>query len=821
MKSTPHFHIGATLKPSHIVAGLGDADRKLTATCLALFDDSAFLRQMIRLYKHSLSKVGTIVDKDFDDAAVEVRTRFNYWMRPESGTDDQLKAILWITLREAFELPPRLSGTVMGAERLSDDLAAAMIHLLSPPPGLFGASMRMVRPHIEKAIGETDKVWLKGLLSESAPAISFAQVVEPVLEDLLANVIVVDGNSEVQAEILSEVVDAMANLSEADQDALRKRLGVDELNKDAAKKMLITAGGLASISGSVSMAGFYAYILAAQASAFLPLVSGPGLVSFLSVISNPVTMVGGTIAAAWWFSDSATKKVRVSVATRVVAMLAIQGLEAGTLGVNKALACFSSVKGLSSDSGVKGVTLKAYKEEREVLAAIFDNQRSPFDPNYWRKMDKPVLPRSISTPNSNLTELENAAAVGAMTVGEMLFAYFAIDPLVIKAADFSYLDSIDGPVDLALLVNGFSAGATTRLKGYVGEHAVAAQLAAQGHVVSFPEAANEPGWDLLIDGEKVQVKFRQSVDGIIEHFEHYDYKVIANSELIGKIPVELEDRVVFIEGMSNELVSQLTQESISAAETLADHDAIPMAMLVTLYRSGKGFLAAELSALQAVEQVILDGSVRVGLVGAGSLAGSGLGLLIFGPAGAWVFGAGMPVLFQSQTGRLVSRIQEGLMLTYKRWKTDAHRELDEFHAKLDIVCKSKRKLLAKQHLKTEDDALGNYLKWKLGDQFRYVQEVGILLKSISMEAFPSPENRLKETLRWLAASDIHPVCYQEDMKRLSVFLANRPTMVETIWTEDRKKQVLEGNNWVEQQLSGAVKSVNGKLGDFFKKPNAL
>ncbi|MFT7295230.1 MAG: hypothetical protein ACI87Q_003091 [Pseudohongiellaceae bacterium] len=816
MQNTRDHNYSAALKPAHIVAGLGEADRQLIATCLALFDDSAFLRQMTKLYNHSLSKVGTKVGKNFDAASAEVRSRFNYWMYPESGTDDQLKAILWITIREAFELPPRLSGTEMGAARLSDDLAAAMIHLLSPPRSLIDAGKGFVKPHIEKAIAQSDLTWFKDFFSAAAPAITFREVVEPVLEELLANVVTENNNPEVQGEILSEVVDVMAGLSEADQESLRIRLGVDELNKTAAKKMLLTAGGLASISGSVSMAGFSAYILAAQASVFIPLVSGPGLVSFLSVVSNPVTMIGGTIAAAWWFSNSTAQKVKVSVATRVVAMLAIQGLDAGTRGVNKALKCFSSIKELPGSCGIEASILDAYKKERSVLSEIFDSPRSPDDPHYWKLMDKPVILESSKNKTSS-QEIHNTAALSTMTVGEMLYAYFTVDPLVTEAADFSYLESIDGPVDLALIIDGFSPRAIIRLKGYVAEHAVAAHLSAQGNAVSFPDASNEPGWDLLVDGEKIQVKFQQTIYGIKEHFESYDYKVIANSELIGKIPAEFVDRVYFIDGLSNEVVSQLTQESISAAETLANPDIAPMAMLVTLYRSGKGFLAQELSALQAVEQVFLDGSVRVGLVGAGSLAGSGLGMLIFGPAGAWVFSAGMPVLLQGQTGRVVSIIQERLMLADKQWKENIHQELDRFHENLRKTCKSKLELFAKQHIKTGKDAFGSYMKWKIEDQCRYVQETSALLELVSRHEYPLPEGRFKETLRWLAASGIHPVCYQQNMKNVIQILKDRPTMGETILTEDRKAQIAQGSTRAGELISSATKNTKDKFIKLIKK----
>src|SRR5699024_11895106 len=75
-------------------------------------------------------------------------------------------------------------------------------------------------------------------------------------------------------------------------------------------------------------------------------------------------------------------------------------------------------------------------------------------------------------------------------------------------------------------------GAISNLKGYVAERVVAAQLIEQGHAVEFPDAANEAGWDISVDGVRFQVKDVGSLSGLRRHFDHgYDYPVIANDEL--------------------------------------------------------------------------------------------------------------------------------------------------------------------------------------------------------------------------------------------------------------------------------------------------
>ncbi len=50
-----------------------------------------------------------------------------------------------------------------------------------------------------------------------------------------------------------------------------------------------------------------------------------------------------------------------------------------------------------------------------------------------------------------------------------------------------------------------------RLTGYVAEQKAASALEAAGHHVTFAATANQPVWDLLVDGHPVQIK-----EGLLE-----------------------------------------------------------------------------------------------------------------------------------------------------------------------------------------------------------------------------------------------------------------------------------------------------------------
>jgi hypothetical protein len=333
---------------------------------------------------------------------------------------------------------------------------------------------------------------------------------------------------------------------------------------------------LRCLAASSVWPGFSAYILAAQASAFIPLVSGPGLVSFVSVMSNPVTLVAGTVGAGWWLSSSANQRIRAIVATRAVAMLAIQGLSSGRKGLDEALKAFASIDSLPTNAGSRldRKQISQYQNEWILLKAHARSAHKVPSAG-WGFFDRRVVQRPPS--NREGEERLNAAAYGAMTVGDVLYHAAQISPEVIAAADFSYLADIDGSLDFALLAAGMGDGAVVRLKGYVAEQIVAAKLQAAGHVVTFADSASEPGWDLRVDGQPVQVKFHDSVEGIREHFSEYSYPVFANTELAGSVPDEFVDRVFFIDGVSNDLVTSITQLSVEAGQDATDPDVALMA----------------------------------------------------------------------------------------------------------------------------------------------------------------------------------------------------------------------------------------------------
>lgn len=755
------------IEPRHVVAGLGGADRNLLAFSLALFDDSTLLKHLGRLYDKADGAIRTLAGREARAAAAAVEQRMTHWSE-SAWTDDQLRLILWMVLRDAFGLQPRLSVSMHGTAALADDLSAALIHALDPP-GMVSSAKRWLE----------QKDWLP----RGKPALTLTDIVLPVLDGLATDGLdAADESSsarEQRQEALARALARMAALSEEDQKRLLKETGASAAHDGALRNVTLIGGSLATFSVLVSQAGFSAYIAAAKASAFIPWVSGPGLVSFVAVLSNPITVVALLGLAIFGMGTKAEQRARVSVAARVVALLAVQGLSSRQEGIRSTLRSFSAVPKLDTTTGLPKKRLEAARREWQMLAPIAEKPLASPPQSVMRAMQRPLDP-------AEPTEGDNAILMTGLTVGDVIFNIAAINPAVVQAADFARVQDLSGTVDFAKYADDLMSrapasldGAVSNLKGYVAEFLVASELTAAGHVVTMPTASNEAGWDLLVDGERYQVKFHQSLQGIKDHFSRFDYPVIANTELVDSIPEEFADQVMFIDGLSNELVTRLTEDSLKAGVDVLDPGVPLGALAISVLRGVQRWQSGKLSHAQVVEQVILDGSIRVGLAAAGKVVGAGAGMLVFGPAGAWVFAAGGPILAQSQTTRVSNLLREHLKTpAVSRWCEESHLAMDGLRDRLQQLIDAKREhLVDKLQLCPAGLELGDYVRWRIADSGRFLQECRSHLEALDRAAYPGPGERFAAISRWLAGAQLYPGGYQPQLRAVVKVLKQRPALL--------------------------------------------
>ena len=234
-------------------------------------------------------------------------------------------------------------------------------------------------------------------------------------------------------------------------------------------------------------------------------------------------------------------------------------------------------------------------------------------------------------------------AVGAVTAYDAACAIAMMDDRVLEAMDFSSRLDLDTFNKLSSYVRDHFlsgseasvAGAVERLQGYTAEQMVAAHLAAQGHVVEFPDTPNQEGWDLLVDGHPVQVKCTLDPALVKEHLEKFpDIPVIVNAEL-GHYFAD-NSHVIVDKDLLHSQVAEHVQSTVDGVHALSTvHFHVPVVTLaLSTVREGALWAAGRITLPEAARRVGTD----VALAGGGGFLGGKLGMALggalFGPPGA-------------------------------------------------------------------------------------------------------------------------------------------------------------------------------------------
>ena len=769
---------GPTLKSQDVVAGLGLAPRDLLATCLALFEDST-LQQRLNERLESLKKNFASRDtpeKASKDTITSLQQRITQWMQAPLP-DDELRLILWMRLREAYSLVPLTFSATRSARAAADDLVAATL-----------ASVQLST--IEKAQGRL------GWGSQREVPGSLDDLSRMTMAELLANVMDVSdpNNAKARDTLVNDLKKHVSQLDQASKDKLLEAINARELNDDAIRTLLLTGGGLATFGSAVSIAGFSAYILAAQASAFIPLISGPALVSFVAVLSNPITILLATVGTGAWATRSANDKIQAAIAMRVVALLTLNGIAAGDAGLRRMTRAFRLLPEMRQAGTLNPTILTKYQSDWTKIRTA-QSRPSSLSPELGSVMDRSVTDpmrweRLLQKGDSALPDM---AAMGTLSLGELLYNIHALDPEVLKAANFSRVSDLSDPVAFAAFAHQIEdmtddshLGAISNLKGYVAEQMVASQLIQQGHVVVFPETSNEAGWDLEVDGIKFQVKNAADFSLLDRHFEQYDYPVLANSEIADQLASEAgnlpywAERVHFVEGYSQAGVQNVTDQTLDAGDGMLHPHVPTFALLLAAVRGLDRYQKGQVSGSQAIQDVVINGSVRAGLAVAGNYAGVAIGLLIFGPAGALVLGSTLPILSRTQSERAKEMLERFVPSDkYKVWEKDARLALDALRGTLHAGLIAKAEGINAKSWNASNVA-ADYLAWRQEDDLRFLHEAGLRLAAIGHESKLPVEDAGNQILVWLSTSTLHPAVYQAELSKWIQLWERRPAFYEVV-----------------------------------------
>jgi hypothetical protein len=218
-----------------------------------------------------------------------------------------------------------------------------------------------------------------------------------------------------------------------------------------------------------------------------------------------------------------------------------------------------------------------------------------------------------------------------------------IDPFVLKAIESSTADHIHSfPSVHSYVEQHFFAAATMtadgwfeRLTGYVAEQKAASALEAAGHHVTFAATANQPVWDLLVDGHPVQIK--EGISGVHAFLsENHGIPIYTGHEVAAAVKDPL---VHGLAGLGSAQIHESAHHSIEGISDAFDpgfHFPI-ITLAFAGYREAKLLLQERVTLGRAAAHVGLD----VAGVGAGAFGGAKVGALagaFLGPIGAAIGG---------------------------------------------------------------------------------------------------------------------------------------------------------------------------------------
>ena len=262
-------------------------------------------------------------------------------------------------------------------------------------------------------------------------------------------------------------------------------------------------------------------------------------------------------------------------------------------------------------------------------------------------------------------KIKETGTFATIYVGDLLYDIIRVDTRVIEGVDFLRKEDLSSVlkfgkqeiIDRSEKSAESLDGLHSSYLGYTFERVVALDFRQKGSEVEFPSKANQSGYDLIINGEKFQVKTQgDGIDIIEKHFEKYpNIKIIVNSEAYEKFVQKYPEKTDLIinSGFSHEETKNLVKESTdSAVEIFEDNNlfgsAIPEILgIVSIISIGKNFMGwakGNTDIETAFKNVAIDSVGKFAGAGVGATIGSfflpPFGTLVGGTLG-FIFGTSL------------------------------------------------------------------------------------------------------------------------------------------------------------------------------------
>lgn len=371
------------INPQIIAQGLGNCDREVLSSLLSLYEDTEVFGMSLAALKDMASKWANKVqewlssdskpaDQSIEFSSIQNRITQGTKKISQSGdSDDNLRLRLWLHLWDSLGMDPDVpasenalkSALMRYGEKYSKEVTRYLWNENAKEHSLFSGEYwekfgkYKINPFAKKKV--------ENLTFEEAFNAIFLKIISGVAKD---------GDTEIKDNLGGLAMDYIEKLDAEKRGSLLDAANAEELTRETALKILVLQGGLIGTGIATELAGFAAYILAAQLSAIIPFVGGQTMVCMLAVISNPLFIIPSVILLGTGFGKHATSQLRQHMALNIVSMLVLQGAVVEKDLSGKVVNIFDNMPKLLPDE-----ILKAYRESKMVdkpLDRAWDNAKS-------------------------------------------------------------------------------------------------------------------------------------------------------------------------------------------------------------------------------------------------------------------------------------------------------------------------------------------------------------------------------------------------------------------------------------------------------------
>ena len=178
---------------------------------------------------------------------------------------------------------------------------------------------------------------------------------------------------------------------------------------------------------------------------------------------------------------------------------------------------------LYNSNSVKNLSKKAYFPPYNIGNFIKKLRHADIQNNTVSHTSKKL---KEATDKHNLP-LSPVIADSAIVGVNVFHQYMFIDDNIYEGVSRLSGENIDSFSDLSAKLKtykhdsqGLTVDSLNKIKGHIAESHVAKHFQEAGIEVNWPETSNQEGWDLLLNGNSIQIKLTNNTNSLIEHFKN-------------------------------------------------------------------------------------------------------------------------------------------------------------------------------------------------------------------------------------------------------------------------------------------------------------